>query len=471
MNGWIPDALIPGDALPGKGGFPLTAPPTEEQIYRHQNIVDIIPRRASQNQGFWIDLYLPRDKDYPAGLYESEVQVWEGGSIFSKITVQIEILDADLPDESHSYVWVYNSGMESLSAYFPGLNRQEIRSIIKHEAKRHRIELVGGFEAHRSEFSEEGLMDYKPFLDGSAYTPASGYHGPGEGVGEKLFPVGMYGDRVLGTTKEKMLEESDKWVRWFESNAPEVNYFKYMIDEPGPAQYSFINEQAAWIKSNPGPGKKMKIQVTTGYVDALKDAVDIWNAYDGVETGRLDELRKEGKDYWFYNGNRPRYGSEILEGTAVDLRVNGWIKYLFDINTWLVWESTHWTHNGQGPKGRLQQRIFNEPLTFINRHLEWGNGDGILFYPGRMPHQPEENRGINRCMPSIRLKNIRGGQQDYELLWLAEKKIGPDKARSLARELVVKAMDEIDMDDKVYWPQYGDAYDAMRERLLDIIAK
>jgi hypothetical protein len=74
-------------------------------------------------------------------------------------------------------------------------------------------------------------------------------------------------------------------------------------------------------------------------------------------------------------------------------------------------------------------------------------------------------------MPSIRLKNIRRGQQDYELLWLAEKKIGTDKTKSLARELVVKAMDEIEMDDKVYWPQHGDAYDEMRDKLLDIIVK
>ena len=281
----------------------------------------------------------------------------------------------------------------------------------------------------------------------------------------------MYGNRVLGTTRESMQEESDKWVRWFERHAPEVNYFKYMIDEPGPAQYDFIKEQVEWIKSNPGPGKKMKIQVTTGYVEELKDAVDIWDAYNGVKLGMMDQLKKEGKDYWFYNGNRPRYGSLILEGTAVDLRVNGWIKYLFNINTWFVWHSTHWTHNGQGPKGRLQQRVFNEPLTFINWHMEWGNGDGVLYYPGMMPHQPEENRGINRFMPSIRLKNIRRGQQDYELLWLAEKAGNRDEVKSLARELVVKAMDEIDMEDKVYWPQHGDAYDAMRERLLDMIAK
>ncbi len=376
-----------------------------------------------------------------------------------------------MPDENHSNVWVYSSGTESLGTYFPGLNKSEIRDLIKHEAHRHRIELVGGFEAHQTVFDEEILSDYKPYLDGTAYSPGNGYHGPGEGVGENLFPVGMYGGRVLGNTKEKMREESDKWVRWFVKNAPEVNYFKYMIDEPGPAQYDFINEQAQWIKSNPGPGKNLKLQVTTGYVEDLKNAIDIWDAYNGVEIDMLEELRAEGKDYWFYNGNRPRYGSVILEGTAVDLRVNAWIKYLFNINTWFVWQSTHWTHNGQGPKGRLKQRVFNEPLTFINGGLNWGNGDGILFYPGRMPHQPEENRGINRIMPSIRLKNIRRGQQDYELLWLVEKKIGADETKAMARELVGKAMDEIDMNDKVYWPQNGDAYDEMRDKLLDILKK
>ncbi len=469
MTGWIPDALIPSDALQGKGGFPLTVPPTQEQVYRHQNIVEIIPRKASQNQGFWVDLYLPRDRKYPAGTYTSDVFIWVNGKVFSKIPVQIEIVNAYLPDENHSNVWVYSSGMDELGAYFPGLNQNEIQHIIKGEAHRHRIELVGGFNAHQSAFNEAILEDYKPYLDGSAYTPAFGYHGPGEGMKEKLFPIGMYGSEVLGTTKEEFQEESDKWALWFEKNAPGVNYFKYMIDEPGPSQYAFINEQAGWIKSNPGPGKKMKIQVTTGYVEDLKDAVDIWDAYDGVELGRMEELKKEGKDYWFYNGNRPRYGSMILEGAAVDLRVNGWIKYLYGINTWFVWHSTHWTHNSQGPKGRLQQRIFNEPLTFINEHLEWGNGDGVIFYPGRMPFQSEEDRGLNRIMPSIRLKNIRRGQQDFELLWLAENKAGRDKIEALARELVVKAMDEVDMNDKVYWPQNGDAYDGMRDRLLDII--
>ena len=215
----------------------------------------------------------------------------------------------------------------------------------------------------------------------------------------------------------------------------------------------------------------MPIQITRGYTDELKDAIDIWNAYNGPDLEVLKMLKKAGKDHWFYNGNRPRYGSFILEGAAVDMRVNGWIKYLYDINTWLVWHSTHWTHNGQGPKARLMQRVFNEPLTFINWGMGWGNGDGILFYPGRMPHQPDEDRGINLAMPSIKLKNIRRGQQDYELLWLVEQKIGSKKAKAFARKVVVKAMSEVEMTDPVSWSQKGDDYDNIRDQLLEILKK
>ncbi len=471
MIGWIPDALIPSYAKQARGGFPVKVPPTEATVWRRQNELIITPRPAQINQGFWVDVYLPRDRNYPAGIYKSELIEWENGKAKVETPLEIEIINAYMPDENHSNVWVYNSGLDVLQTYFPELTHFQIQNMIKFEAHRHRVDLTGGFKANSSFFNEVILADYLPYLDGSAYTPQNGYHGPGQGEGEKIFPIGMYGRQVLGNTKESVQKESDKWVLWFEDNAPEVKYFWYMIDEPGPVQYPWIKERASWIKSNPGPGNKMPTHITTGYTEELKDEIDIWNAFDGVELNRLEELKQQGKDYWYYNGNRPRYGSFILEGTAVDMRINGWINYLYNINTWFVWESTHWTHNFQGPKGRLAQRVFNEPLTFINWQFEFGNGDGILFYPGRMPNQLQEDRGINLVIPSIRLKNIRRGQQDFELLWLFEQKVDRDKAKSLARQIVVKAMSEIEMTEKVAWSQRGDDYDRIRNHLLDILKK
>ena len=470
MTGWIPDALIPVNARVGQGGFPVMVPPTQTVERRHQNQLEITERPAKQNQGFWVDVYLPRDRNLSAGNYESTIYITESGSVVAELPLKIELIDAYLPDENHSNVWVYCSDFGALEAYFPGYSAEEIERMLKFEAKRHRIELVGASLVHRSAFDVQLMEHYRPFLDGSAYSPAEGYHGPGQYQGEKLFPVGMYGSRVLGNSETEVQRESDKWVHWFEENAPGVKYFWYLIDEPGPVQFPWIKERSQWLKSNPGPGQRMPIHITRGYTEELKYHIDIWNEYDGVKLERQQELWDQQKDYWFYNGNRPRYGSVILEGTAVDLRVNGWIKYLFNINTWFVWHSTHWTHNGQGPKGRLMQRIFNEPLTFINWDLEYGNGDGILFYPGQLPHQPQEDRGLFRAMPSIRLKNIRRGQQDYELLWLVAQKSGRQQAIDIARKLVGKAMNEVEMSDRVYWPQRGDNYDDARDQLIDILS-
>ena len=471
MTGWIPDALIPSNARPGRGGFPVRVPPTRREEWRMQNELKITPRRALQNQGFWIDLYLPRNRNMPPGKYESVISVWSSGIVKSSIPVEIELIPVFMPDKNHSNVWVFSSGPEQLQRFYPGLTPDDIRNMIKFEAHRHRIDLVGGFKVHQSAYDESLLSQYLPYLNGQAFTPENGYHGPGQGEGEHLFPVGMYGADVLGDTKEKIRTESDKWVKWFKENAPGVTCFWYIIDEPGPVQFPWILERTGWLKSNPGPGKEMPVHLTREYTPELKDAIDIWDAYDGVDLARLPELKKAGKDYWFYNGNRPRYGSFILEGAAVDMRVNGWIKYLFGIDTWFVWQSTHWRHNSQGPKAHLYQRVFNEPLTFINWHMEWGNGDGILFYPGHMPMQPEEDRGINRIIPSIRLKNIRRGQQDYELLRLAAQKKGKEEIDKLVRVVVPKAMSEISMSAPVPWSQNGSDYDRIRDKLLDIISE
>src|SRR6478672_1075561 len=62
MSGWIPDALIPTDAPHGLGGFPLDIAPLDTTALRNKDL-------SSQNQGFWVDISLPRDqKKFPPGM-------------------------------------------------------------------------------------------------------------------------------------------------------------------------------------------------------------------------------------------------------------------------------------------------------------------------------------------------------------------------------------------------------------------
>ncbi len=180
MTSWIPDALIPTDAIQGLGGFPL-------------NIA------ANQNQGFWIDIHLPRDqKKFTNGIYETRVQLWQQGKIIKEIPLEVTLLSQYLPDENISNVWLFT---EDVYKYYPRLSGQQVDAMLKFEGHRHRIDVAGGFEVNQSAFNRDSMEQYKSWLDGSAYTPANGYHGAGEGVGEKLFPIGMYASPVMGNTQ------------------------------------------------------------------------------------------------------------------------------------------------------------------------------------------------------------------------------------------------------------------------------
>jgi hypothetical protein len=151
------------------------------------------------------------------------------------------------------------------------------------------------------------------------------------------------------------------------------------------------------------------------------------------------------------------------------MRIDSWILYKYNISTWFIWNGNHWQHNGQGPKKHLHQNVFKNPLTFINDRMEYGNGDGILFYPGHMPFYPEEDRGLNRLLPSIRLKNIRRGQQDAEIMWMAEQKAGREKVLGIINKVMPKALSEVSMTDAVQWSQRGDDFDQVREELLKLL--
>lgn len=448
MKGWIPDALIPTDALPGAGNSPLTISPL-------------------QNQGFWVDIQLPRDqRNYPSGIYTGKVQVNQMGKPVYDIPFEITLLPIYLTDQNQASVWLFTG---DTYPYYPNLSHEQVDEMVKFEAHRHRVDAVGGFGVNSKPFNAENMEKYKLYLNGSAFTPAKGYYGSGEGVGEKLFPVGMYASPVMGNTKGDVQKQANLWVDWFRKNAPKVTYFWYIIDEPRDDKHAWIKERADWIKTNPGSGKLLPIFTTTSYQKPLSGAIDIWAGYDGVPLNDLPEIRKNGGDHWFYNGNRPRYGSVILEAAAVDFRVNSWILYQYGIKTWFVWEGTHWRHNGQGPKKNLHQNVFENPLTFINNNLEFGNGDGIVFYPGHMPFYPEEERGLNRIIPSIRLKNIRRGQQDAAIMWMAEQKAGREKVISIISKIVPKALSEVSMKDAVQWSEKGNDYDNVRDELLKLL--
>jgi hypothetical protein len=454
MSGWIPDALIPGDARKGFGGQP----------------VQVLP---FSNQGFWIDIYIPDDERLKAGIYKGHatVRTSDGERI---VPVELELFDFTLPHENHADTMVYVS---DVSEYFPGLERP--MDALRKMAHRHRFDVVGA-DVHVSRFDEAAMERYRPYLNGEFFRPVNGYEGPGQGVGERIFPIGMYGAPVLGDDPAEIRAESDKWVAWFEKENWPGTYFLYLIDEPRPDKFAWINERAAIIKSGSGPGRKLPILTTRTYTADIEKSIDIWCA-SKISPEEKANGDRNGQPFWFYNGYRPSHGSVILEGDAVDLRVNGWMKWRSGIGTYFLWHGTHWRHNSQGPRGRTHQNVYGYPVTFMyvskqadafygGEGVHWGNGDGILFYPGREPFFREQDRGIEAPFSSIRMKNLRRGIQDYEYIWLAAQIGKRAEAEAIVREALPKAMFETDMNEPPLWSPSGNDWDEYRRKLALLIA-
>ena len=125
--------------------------------------------RRACGQSLWIEVYVERDR--PAGVYEGTLAITADGKA-SALPVELRVFDFALPDENSLTVMVYYEPDQP--ELYQGRN---LDAAYHRFAHRHRVELVHAYdeatvEAHRGRF------------DGTDFTRAAGYEGPGEGIGQ-----------------------------------------------------------------------------------------------------------------------------------------------------------------------------------------------------------------------------------------------------------------------------------------------
>lgn len=476
--------------------------PDHDQFYPDIAVpLELVPTfgiAAGQNQSVWADIYIPRN--VPAGMYAGQVTVREAGGPSRTIPVELEVLGFELPDNPSAKTMLYYSGANVNERYLgqrwiDGSDEARAKQIQDRHfllAHRHRIAMIGdgSFLASDETLDDRPSPSAAARLDGSFFTAANGYDGPGAGVGNGVYSIRTYGIPATWKHKRTLLAHADAWARWFAANAPDTEHFLYLVDESRHTRRT--GKWARWMRENPGPGQDLMAMATLPLPAAVEDAPDLQVVASAAGFGIPELWADAAADYtsdpmrrfFLYNGSRPAAGSFATDDDGVALRVNAWIQFKEHVHRWFYWESTYYDDEQAGA-GKVN--LFRSAHTFggYSRNdavagesgAAYSNGDGVLFYPGTDTLFPSDSYGVDGPFASLRMKQWRRGIEDYEYLARAVE-IDPVAVSNIVETMIPSVVWEVGVDsvrDPTYvradisWSTDPDDWDAARAELARII--
>ncbi len=212
--------------------------------------------------------------------------------------------------------------------------------------------------------------------------------------------------------------------------------FFYAKDEPKPAEAELVRRQARLARAAGLP-----VLVTSALDDRFAPSADILcptlncffprrgpptcpNPQPAAALRRA--LPSSARVWWYQSCNAHGCHHGPFDDPAIERAYSGWASYMID--------HPAPRNRAMGPLAFLagvDGELYFDTVHAFRAKDPWrdlfafgGNGDGTLFYPGR-----------DGPVPSLRLKHIRDGLEDYEYLRLAER-VDPAWARTLVQRLV-----------------------------------
>ena len=252
-----------------------------------------------------------------------------------------------------------------------------------------------------------------------------------------------------------MERQAAEWVDFFRGR-PTLP-FTFTIDEPSGAERDQVRTHAEAVHRAGGGPDTLPFMVTDAAAPVYRGAVDIFCSPLSIPPppGWPAPTR-----FWTYNGRPPRAGNMTIDKPGTALRTWGWIGARYDIGLWYAWEGMYYSDRYNLGPGAPPTDVLHNPLNDDERHKgghDWGNGDGLLMYPGPVP--------------SLRLKALRRGLQD-RLLLRRLASCGPEGAAesaALARRMVPAALGAVAADQPQTWPDDEQSWETARNDILDAI--
>jgi hypothetical protein len=485
------------------------------------------------NQSIWADIYIP--KQATSGTYTGSAEIFEFGVLTHKIPVTLVVRNFTLPDTPTSKTMLatgygdlrtrYGNNGDSTTSN-PTLIALKNQMLLAH---RHRISIIdddmgtgGGWVGPGEWTTGVPAPGWIPFLNGTGFTRNNGYAGPGVGVGNGVFAVGIFGSMSefpagTGISQSQFTSNLNAWESWFEKHSPQTDRFVYLCDETDctdPSKPPSLETQLGWWAAITGPGRLMHTMATqcllnvepasaNGLPAALSDPTSSWpfsrgtgpncdqGGYTSADQAAVDSvlLSAPNRDVFAYNGQRPGSGSFGIEDEGTALREIPWGQFKKNIARWFFWEATFYNNNqgGTGPTDvfNTAQTIGsppdpNYPNTALYGQIAYNaaNGDGVLFYPGTDLLFPNSSYGIAGPIASLRLKHWRRGIQDVDYIALAMA-IDPTTTTAIVNRMVPSVLWEAQCPDPatqcqwnhspVRWSNKPDDWETARAQLAHII--
>jgi hypothetical protein len=500
--GFYPDALIPIESLQmdmsrhsGRFHYPFELP-------------DFINRIDNQRFALiWVDQWVPIDRDKAVpGDYLSTVRVSVAGESKS-LPVKLHVWNFALPNQNKL---AGNLQHEGFLSRMTEARELEIYQLFK----RHRVVPADPTYEPPVRVLENGSVDVdfgvydrrlKKYFTGQAFTEQHGYRdGPGYGepIEQFVLPFDVYGKHGDGgwpDAVKKDLTPSQDWLEMYKQAArlertPEKqkiylgaiekvrSHVLSMVDPQKTDLIVYLNGldesyfPEAWDRMKFWGGvfkrhfPEIKFRVDGSYspeaMEVIKDILDYWCCHTiGYDIETIRRYRKLGIADWLYGPQmyeREENGwcgsSTFLDLELTNERLISWSSFKYGTHRWCSWGiGSGWTtgwYNSETFKDVFRDHGTG-PLSYRNY-----NGNAMAVYaPGYVP-------GVSEPCPSIRLKNMRDGVEEYEYMQLLARLDGTSsRVDKVVDSIVFNPYGKASIGNLNPWNHNPRAWDEARESL------
>ena len=409
--GTWPDGLIPDvDPIAGekRNAFPFDVP-------------------ANESRAVLVDIHAPQGT--PAGKYTGTLHI--NGGVKQDVPVELTVWDFEVPSTSTLRTAFGMSWNGPCMGHGDGncgggdsdraLRARYVQAALDNHVSLHQP--YNALPVDNSGNENWGAFDQYagPFLDGTADTRLRG---------ARLSSTSVYGSSASPIVKA--------WSNHFKAKGwTATTLFDYVCDEPPlTCQWSDIPGRISQVHAG-DPGMPTLVTTATwdaqsngiGGIDLFVPVINFIEGKPGTSLAGNQRSRFPANIWWYQScmshgcsgvgggldgGGETGWPTYSIDADATRHRAMEWLSFTYDIQGELYYEMTE---------------AYFSADPWVNQSAFGGTGDGTLFYPGT----PARIGGRTEVpVESLRLKGIRDGMEDYELLNLAKQLGAGDKAKAIA---------------------------------------